>query len=433
MADYTTDNNLITLKSTYDMYTRTIKEAKKKLKEKVNPDGTRMYSDDKIKANVELMENARKETAEKYIAAGGDLADLEGKKTTKRQKNEIGITDTNEVYLSMLSEANTERDKESNQLSENIRKTAESVARSIPEAGDYDPNSSFDVIPLPSKGEGYKTKRATMPVAYLTAYDEDMIVSPNLYRDNQVLDYIIRAKVKNNEIDPADLLEGDRDAIVLFLRSTGYGSDYPITATDDRTGTQFDAVVDLSKLKYKEFNLKGDANGWFDYTLPVSKAVVKFRFPTHKDIVTLKKLEEIEDFKLRKEKLNDMADTMDLYIDKETQLSSEKKTVVRQAINEIHKWSDDVNEDDMVKFNHPITNRFNLLIMSVNDITDKKYIMNFIRNMSAKDSLALRKYMSNNEPGVDYNIEVQRPESLGGGSMKVFLQLDQLIFLNIAE
>lgn len=432
MADYKPTEDLVTLKSTYDMYEKTIKETKRKMKERLNSDGTRMYDDEKIKANVELMVNAQHEIADRYVSAGGDIADL-GIKKSRVVKKDKAQTDANEAYLAMLSEANAEREKENNYLSENIRQTAESVERSIPDMGDYDPNSSFDVIPLPSKGEGYKSKRATMPVAYLTAYDEDMIVSPNLYRDNQVLDYIIRAKVKNNEIDPADLLEGDRDAIVLFLRSTGYGSDYPITATDDRTGTQFDAVVDLSKLKYKEFNLKGDANGWFDYTLPISKAVVKFRFPTHKDIVTLKKLEEIEDFKLRKEKLNDMADTMDLYIDKETQLSAEKKTVVRQAINEIHKWSDDVNEDDTMRFNHPITNRFNLLIMSVNDITDRKYIMNFIRNMSAKDSLALRKYMSNNEPGIDYNIEVQRPESLGGGSMKVFLQLDQLIFLNIAE
>lgn len=432
MADYRPEEDLVSLRSAYEMYGKTIKETKRERKKKLNPDGTRMYSDEKIKEAVDLMENARKEIANRYVAAGGDIADLEPRKATTRKKDTV-LSDANEAYIDMLTEANAESDRENELLTENIRETAAAVDRSIPEKCDYDPNSSFDVIPLPSKGEGYKTKRATMPVAYLTAYDEDMIVSPNLYRDNQVLDYIIRAKVKNNEIDPADLLEGDRDAIVLFLRSTGYGTDYPITVTDDRTGTQFDAVVDLSKLKYKEFSLKGDANGWFEFTLPVSKAVVKFRFPSHKDTVTLKKLEEIEDFRLRKERLSDMAESMDLYIEKENQLAADRKVAVRQAINEIRKWSEEVDEGEGMKFNHPITNRFNLLIMSVNDVTDRKYIMNFVRNMNAKDSLALRKYMTSNEPGIDYNIEVQRPESLGGGSMSVFLQLDQLIFLNIPE
>ena len=52
--------------------------------------------------------------------------------------------------------------------------------------------------------------------------------------------------------------------------------------------------------------------------------------------------------------------------------------------------------------------------------------------MNVRDSSALRKYMAANEPGIDYNIQIQKPESLGGGSMEVFLQLDQYIFLNIA-
>jgi hypothetical protein len=53
--------------------------------------------------------------------------------------------------------------------------------------------------------------------------------------------------------------------------------------------------------------------------------------------------------------------------------------------------------------------------------------------MNVRDSTALRKYINENEPGVDYSITVERPESLGGGSFKTFLQLDQFLFLNIAN
>ena len=52
--------------------------------------------------------------------------------------------------------------------------------------------------------------------------------------------------------------------------------------------------------------------------------------------------------------------------------------------------------------------------------------------MSAKDSLMLRRYILDNEPGVNFEIEVERPMSLGGGSFKTFLEWDDNVFLNIA-
>ena len=92
-----------------------------------------------------------------------------------------------------------------------------------------------------------------------------------------------------------------------------------------------------------------------------------------------------------------------------------------------------MNEEDALKFNHSLTNRLNLLVMAVDGITDKKYIYDFIRKMNVRDSSALRRYMTENEPGVDYTITVERPESLGGGSYKTFLQLDQFLFLNLPD
>jgi hypothetical protein len=260
-----------------------------------------------------------------------------------------------------------------------------------------------------------------------------MIISPNLYRDNLILDYILQEKLLSKEIDPMDLLEGDRDAIILFLRASGYGNEYPITATDDRTGKEFDAVVDLSKLKYKEFKLKGDSKGWFPFTLPVSGVEVKFRFPTHRDIVLLDKLKATEENKVMKETISKYVEILDTFIEADNEISRDDKIKVRQAIRTIDNWGENMEEENALKFNHTLTNRLSLLIMSVDGITDKKYINDFIRRMNVRDSSALRKYMTQNEPGVDYNIEIERPASLGGGSMKTFLQLDQFLFLNITE
>lgn len=71
-------------------------------------------------------------------------------------------------------------------------------------------------------------------------------------------------------------------------------------------------------------------------------------------------------------------------------------------------------------------------IMAVNGNYDKEYIRNFIYTMPAQDSLKLRRYILDNEPGLNFEIEVERPESLGGGSFKTFLEWNDSVFLNIA-
>lgn len=228
------------------------------------------------------------------------------------------------------------------------------------------------------------------------------------------------------------MLEGDRDAIILFLRASGYGNEYPITATDEESGKEFDTIVDLSKLKYKEFNLKGDSNGWFSFTLPVSKKEIKFRFPTHRDTITLEKMKDAEDNLAKKSIIENYVSTLDTFIESDTTLGREAKTKVRQAIRVIESWGEDIDNENDLKFNHALTNKLNLLVMAVDGVTDKKYIYDFIKRMNVRDATALRRYMLENEPGVDYNIEIERPESLGGGSFKTFLKLDQFLFLNIA-
>ena len=419
------DKALKQLKSSYDMYEKSKRETEKRLKETLNPDGTKRYTSDEIKKNMDLINTAQEDVIGQYLALGGNIEDLK-----KKTKKKITPTNVEKSVREMMEDMEVDRKKA---LDNAVSATATRMEQEyIPSKGSYSPEAAFDVIPLPSNGEAYKDKIAKMPVAYLTAYDENMIVSPNLYRDNLIIDYILQEKLLSKAIDPMDLLEGDRDAIILFLRASGYGNEYPITATDNITGKEFDAVVDLSKLKYKEFNLKGDSNGWFPFTLPQSGIEIKFRFPTHRDKVMLEKMQEAEENRTKKDVIKNYVDTLDTYIESDNEISKDEKIKIRQAIRTIENWGESIDEENALKFNHTLTNRLNMLIMSVDGITDKNYIYDFIKKMSVRDSSALRKYIQENEPGVDYNIEIERPESLGGGSMKTFLQLDQFLFLNIA-
>ena len=423
------ERSLKQLKNSYDMYEKTKKETEKRLKSKMNEDGTRKYSKEDIEKEIKLIEVAEKDIIDQYVALGGNIDDLK-KKTKKVSASAVNdIESISKAAIELMSEENTKTAKVSAGVSETETRLEQEY---IPKKGSYEPGANFDIINLPSKGEGYKDKIKKVSVSYLTAYDENMIVSPNLYRDNLILDYLLQEKLMSKEIDPIDLLEGDRDAIILFLRMNGYGNEYPITATDDATGKEFDTVVDLSKLKMKDFTLKGDSNGWFPFTLPESGVEVKFRFPTHRDNLILEKLKTAEDNKLKKKAIENYVSHLESYLDMEKNMKSDKKTEIRTAIRTIEGWADEIENEDL-KFNKGLTNKLNLLVMAVDGITDKQYISDFIKRMRVKDSSALRKYMSENEPGVDYTITVERPKELGGGSFETFLQLDQFLFLNIAD
>ena len=114
--------------------------------------------------------------------------------------------------------------------------------------------------------------------------------------------------------------------------------------------------MDLSKLKYKEFNLKGDSNGWFPFTLPVCGKEVKFRFPTHRDILMLEKMQAAENNAAKKETIKNYVDTLDVFIENDD-IDKDAKIKVRQAIRTIESWGDRMDEENNLKFNHTLTNR----------------------------------------------------------------------------
>ena len=410
---------LLMLKYSYEMYEKTKKQTEKNMRKVVNPDGSKAYDEKAIEEELSMIEFVQKEVYDKYVALGGNPENLTRSYSRTRPRKEIG-----NIKPNVEEEPKKEIKPEKSDLT--IEKDYS------PAKFEYNPQAAYDVIPIPSKGECYKNKLGKIPVAYLTAYDENMIIAPNLYRENKIIDMMLKEKVVDTRIDTYDMLEGDREAIILFLRASGYGNEYPITAKDSETGIEFDTVFDLSKLQFKPFKLKGDENGWFDFTLPVSKKEIKFRFLTHKDNVLLKQIEDEEDKANIKAKIQEYVEDLERYIEDDEDVEKNEKAKIRQAISTIDSWQENMEETETSEFSHSLTNRLELSIMAVDGVTDRGIVRDFIRKMNVRDSSALRKYITDNEPGIDYNIEVERPESLGGGSMKVFLQLDQYLFLNIA-
>ena len=298
---------------------------------------------------------------------------------------------------------------------------------------DIDPAVQYDVIQLPSNGQCYRNKMDRLPVAYLTAYDENIIMSPNLYKDGLVIDFLLKNKIMNKEINVDDLVSGDIDAIVLFLRATSYGPDFPIVVADPETGEQIETTVDLTTLKPKEFTLVGDENGWFEYVTPIKKDTIKFRYLTRKQEKQLKKVTELESLGTKAFLLNEEKETLLAALVGDEYIAENDKKVIKAATSVIERWSEKLKKANESKFTKIMTNAMQLQIVAVNGNADREFIRKYINTMPARDSLMLRKYINDNKPGIDFNIVVERPESLGGGSFKTFLNWDDSVFLNISD
>lgn len=411
--------------ASYEMYEKTKRETVKKMKEKLDKNNQRIYSDKDIEKKVKLISEAQEAILEDYQSRGGDIEKLKN----KGKKPSIGLEKQTVPITEQIKAMRKEQDFDYVPQSQPSTITRE--VDLLPDRANENVEM-YDMVPLPSKGECYRSKIGKVPVAYLTAFDENMIVSPNLYRDNMLIDTMLKHKVLNDVINPKDMLEGDREAIILFLRANGYGPEYPITATDDKTGVEFDAVVDLSKIEFKKFTLTGDTNGWFDFELPYSKKQIKFRFLTHQDNLDLKAMDELENKRMKKEKLSEIVTRLDEFIEDDNDVDRALKLRVRDGVRAIESWADGIDEESGNDFTNAVTNKLEMEIMSIDNITDRTYIHKFVRQMNVKDSSALRRYINDNEPGLDYRFTIEKPESLGGGSMDVFLQLDQFIFLNLA-
>lgn len=219
----------------------------------------------------------------------------------------------------------------------------------------------FDVIELPSKGLIYPGNESTVKVQYLTASDENILTSPNLIKNGKALDVLLQKKVVDSPVPFKDMLVGDRNAIMIWLRATGYGEIYPVKLTDPNTYEEFDYDVNLEELKMKNLEVEPDENGYFDFELPRSKKKIKFKLLTVGDESTILKTSE-----QRSKKLGSQVD-------------------------------------------NTLTLRLATQIISIDGNTDKSFIQKFIEVMPAFDSLKFREYSDKIEPGVDLKMDVEGP------------------------
>ena len=212
---------------------------------------------------------------------------------------------------------------------------------------------TYEIVKLPSQGLFYSNGLSEINVEYMTSKDEDLLTTPSLIESGSVLDLLLKRKIKTPNVKPESLLPGDRNAIILFLRTSSSGTDYTVNVVDPRNGSSFETKVDLTQLKYKELTELPNEMGYFNVFIPMRKKNVQFRLLTNgEENLIFKKAESI----------------------KEAQGS-------------------DVSEYNTLKLKAHI--------VSIDDHTDKSYINRFVDAMPALDAFTIRKKILDVSPDVN--------------------------------
>ena len=101
---------------------------------------------------------------------------------------------------------------------------------------DFGIEIAAESVPLPSKGLIYPEDNPlfgmeNIEIKPMTAREEDILTSRAYIKDGTVITKLIHSCLVDKTINPDDMVAGDRNALMVALRITGYGSDYDVEVT----------------------------------------------------------------------------------------------------------------------------------------------------------------------------------------------------------
>lgn len=394
------------------------------------------FSKNKEENNVSTSKNNNEETyvfdITKRTVKGEGFSDS----YSPKESPENIMKEISEKYEEKKEKKSSDNTETNNAVLEKYNKPLLVQNDSTPSVNDFDlseinPMTRYDIIELPSHGECYASKKGRLPVRELTAADENLIASPNMYVSGMLIDTLLRRCVLDKSFDTDKLCEGDRDAIVLWLRATAFGPEYKVRAQNPETGKEYEAKINLGDFKYKEFNLKGDENGWFDYTF-TNGDVAKFKILSFKEIQEVQNEVASQYVNQKKFLVYDMINKIRRQVE-EVFLNEEGDEPLVDAIDYITNWANKSVTDSGYGeklYDEFVTKSMEKRTCSINGNIDKGYISEYIASLPMSESRKYREYMFSNIPGIDFSFEMPIPESDGGGSFTSFLRYDEAIFIN---
>ena len=238
------------------------------------------------------------------------------------------------------------------------------ATKSTPSQGGLSFAVPTEFVELPSRGKLYPPEHPlhneeSVEIKFMTAKEEDILTSKALIRKGLAIDRMLESIIVNKNIKVDELILGDKNALIVAARISGYGSEYEISVQCPSCEEKVRHTFDLSKLEHSEqdfdsIGVEITENNTFKSSLYKLKNVVEFRLLTGKD--ELATLHEMEMKKKNKVK---------------TMLDSNATSQLKRAV------------------------------VSVDGITDRVQISRFIDNLPALDARYLRGLIKKVTPEVD--------------------------------
>jgi len=151
-----------------------------------------------------------------------------------------------------------------------------------------------EFVELPSRGRFYPEGHPlhgeeSIEIRQMTAKEEDILTSRTLLKKGIALDRVVENLIVDKRIDPDTLLIGDKNAIVVVIRVSGYGNEYNTQVSCPACDTTQEYSFDLNKANIYPGELKEgwditeNGDGTFNIALPRTKVAVTFRVLTARD------------------------------------------------------------------------------------------------------------------------------------------------------
>jgi len=218
------------------------------------------------------------------------------------------------------------------------------------------PKFPSEEVELPSRGVLYPKDNplssGKIEMKYMTAKEEDILTNQNYIKNGTVIDKLLQSLIVT-KVNFADLLIGDKNAIMIAARVLWYGKDYTFEYKNE------EVTIDLSLLEPVNFDEEAvkDGKNEFYFTLPKSGTEISYKYLTH-----------LDEIKITKE---------------------------LKGLKKINKHA-----------NPELTTRLKFMVLSVDGSYEQKDIRNFVDNyFLAVDSRAFREHVSRTQPDVILEFE----------------------------
>ena len=220
-----------------------------------------------------------------------------------------------------------------------------------PAASPLDFVSPTEFVELPSKGHGYSKEhplyeKDVIEIRYMTAKDEDILTSQTLLKKGIALERFLQNIIVDKTINTKTILVGDRNAIIIAARASGYGTEYETLVSCPSCAEKQKECFDISNPIVSEsqwsedVGVKKSDSGNFIARTPMTNFDIELRLLTGEDEMKLASI-----------------------------TSAKRKRKLEESV---------------------MTDQFKMMIVSISGYSEKEIIDKYVDNMPAKDSRYLR-------------------------------------------